>query len=75
VRVLTYLGHKPSSVRIDLRQIGGTKEAGRPKFHFNISKADSAILVTQSVTGILGKRINLKKLGDPDENSGEHEQQ
>ena len=53
-----------SKDRVDLRLIGGTKANGANGAAFNVSNATSAVLVTQSVTGLYEQRIDLKKLAE-----------
>ena len=49
-----------NSANADLRQIGGSKDAGAGKISKRIDGYESVVLVNQSVTGIYSKEIDLK---------------
>ena len=50
------------SIRENLKEIGGSSEAGRLILKKDISQYESCVLITQSVTGIFDKEINLLTL-------------
>lgn len=50
------------SIRENLKEIGGSSEAGRLILKKDISQYESCVFITQSVTGVFEKEINLLTL-------------
>lgn len=66
LQILKYLSQIPGFCP-DLKLIGGTTNSGGNGAIFNVSKASSAVLITQSVTGLFEKRIDLKTIEKADD--------